>query len=170
LLASLPESLRQACLRGSYVAVQADDPTAGVPAPPNQGGPFISAPTRIPTASLSCPQVATSGANLILIRDFGEATNLGKKGFTADGAVSRLAASQGTRGGDCAKETRVNGRWLRADVDTGAIVCYTDASSGDAVLAWSYVDDAIMVRAINEHGDSKALYDFFLKTSTYIAP
>ena len=67
-------------------------------------------------------------------------------------------------------ETRVNGRWLRAGVDTGAIVCYTDASSGDAVLAWSYVDDAIMVRAVNEHGDSKALYDFFLKIATYIAP
>ena len=84
--------------------------------------------------------------------------------------ISRLAAIQGTTGGECARETRVNGRWLRAGVDAGAIVCFTDGSSGDAVLAWSYVDDAIMVRAINEHGDSKALYDFFLKTSSYIAP
>ena len=170
LLASLPGSLGQACERGSYVAVQADDLTAGVPAPPNQGGPFISAPTRIPTASLSCPQVATSGANLVLIRDFGEATNLGKKGFTADGAVSALRPAKVPEVANCSKQTRVNGRWLRAGVDTGAIVCYTDASSGDAVLAWSYVDDAIMVRAVNEHGDSKALYDFFLKISTYIAP
>ena len=43
-------------------------------------------------------------------------------------------------------------------------------SSGDAVLVWSYVDDAIMVRAVNEHGDSKALYDFFLTNALYIAP
>jgi serine/threonine protein kinase len=170
LLASLPATLRQACERGSYVAVQGDDPTAGVAAPPAQGGAFLSAPTRTPTASLSCPQVAASGANLVLIRDFGEPTNQGKAGFTADGAVSRLAASQGTRGGDCAIETRVNGRWQRAGVDTGAIVCYTDTSSGDAVLAWSYVDEAIMVRAVNEHGDSTALYDFFLQIARYIAP
>ena len=82
-------------------------------------------PGSLPTASLSCPQIATSGANLLQIRDFGDATNLGKQRLHADGAVSR-------RGGQAGHDrrqlrqgtTRVNGRWTRAGVDVGAIVCY----------------------------------------------
>ena len=66
--------------------------------------------------------------------------------------------------------TRVNGRWERSGVDAGAIVCFIDAPTGDAVIYWSYEDDAILVRAVNQRGDTAALYDYFLETARFIAP
>jgi hypothetical protein len=171
LLEALTPQLRESCERGSYAGVLGDVLGAGVPALPAAGGAIPGAPTRVPAASLSCPQTAASGANLIQVKDFGDATNLGKTGFTTEGAVSGVAAKQGTTGGDCSQEvTRVNGRWERSGADAGAIVCFIDGPTGDAVIYWSYEDDAILVRAVNQRGDTAALYDFFLETARFIAP
>ena len=165
LLALLPTPLQSTCERGSYAAVQGDIPNAGT------GGALGAQTSRRPMASLDCPQTAVSGANLVQIRDFGEATNLGKTGVTAEGAVSAVASKQGTTGGDCSRDvTRVNGRWARAGVDAGAIVCFTDTPTGDAVIYWSYEEEAILVRAVNQRGDTAALYDYFVDTSRFIAP
>ena len=165
LLKLLPSALAASCERGSYAAVQGDLPNAGT------GGALGAATTRVPVASLTCPQAAASGANLVQIRDFGEATNLGKTGVTAEGVVSAVASKQGTTGGECSQDvTRVNGRWALAGVDAGAIVCFTDPATGDAVLYWSYEDDAIVVRAVNQRGDTAALYDYFLQIARFIAP
>jgi hypothetical protein len=165
LLALLPLTIQGSCERGSYAAVQGDIPNAGT------GGALGPATTRLPNASLSCPQTAASGANLLQIRDFGDPTNLGKTGVTAEGAVSAVASKQGTTGGECSQDvTRVNGRWQRSGADAGAIVCFIDGPTGDAVLYWSYEDDAILVRAVNQRGDTAALYDYFLETARFIAP
>ena len=171
LLAILTAPLRDACERGSYAAVQGDAPNAGVPGLPGAGGALGAAARALPLASLSCTQTAASGANLLQIKDFGDATNLGKTGFTAEAAVSAVAARQGTTGGTCSRDvTRVNGRWERSGVDAGAIVCFIDIPTGDAVIYWSYEDDAILVRAVNQRGDTAALYDYFLETARFIAP
>jgi serine/threonine-protein kinase len=165
LLELLPSVLVGACERGSYAAVQGDIPNAGT------GGALGPATNRLPLASLACPQAAASGANLVQIRDFGEVTNLGKTGVTVDGMVSAVASKQGTTGGECSRDaTRVNGRWAQAGVDAGAIVCFTDPATGDAVLYWSYEGDAILVRAVNQRGDTAGLYDYFLETARFIAP
>jgi serine/threonine-protein kinase len=172
LLALLTPELRADCERGSYAAVSGDVPSApGGPAQPGPIGAAPAAPRAVPVASLSCPQIATSGANQLLIRDFGAATNQGKGGFTVAGAIGAVAGKQGAAGGICDKDTtRVNGRWDRAGIDSGAIVCFTDAATGDAVIYWSYEDDAILVRAVNQRGDTAALYDYFLETARFIAP
>jgi serine/threonine-protein kinase len=172
LLALLPPALAAECERGSYAASSGDVPSA--PGGPVQPGPIGAAPAAseaAPVASLSCPLTAASGANLIQVKDFGNATNLGKHGFTTEGAVSGVAARQGTTGGECSRDvTRVNGRWQRSGVDAGAIVCFIDIPTGDAVIYWSYEDDAILVRAVNQRGDVAALYDYFLETARFIAP
>jgi len=171
LLALLPPALAAACERGAYSTVQSDFPNAGVPAAPVAGGGFGSAPGAMPISSLACPQTAASGANLVQIKDFGDPVNLGAHGFTTEGAVSGVASKQGTSGGECSRDrTRVNGRWTRAGVDAGAIVCFIDRPTGDAVIYWSYEDDAILVRAANQRGDTAALYDYFLETARFIAP
>ncbi len=171
-LALLTPELQAACERGPYAAVSVDVPSA--PGGPPQPGPVGAAPAvprAVPVASLSCPQIATSGANLLQIRDFGASTNQGKVGFTVEGAISAVAGKQGAAGGICGKDTtRVNGRWDRAGIDSGAIVCFTDAATGDAVIYWSYEDDAILVRAVNQRGDTAALYDYFTTTKRLIAP
>ncbi len=172
LLALLTPELRADCERGSYAAVSGDVPSApGGPAQPGPIGAAPAAPRAVPAASLSCPQIATSGANLLLIRDFGASTNQGKAGFTVEGAIGGVAGKQGAAGGNCDRDTtRVNGRWDRAGIDSGAIVCFTDAATGDAVIYWSYEDEAILVRAVNQRGDTAALYDYFLETARFIAP
>ena len=72
--------------------------------------------------------------------------------------------------GDCAISKRANGRWQRAGTDVGAILCYTDSATGDAILWWTYDADAIVVKAINQRGDSAALYDCFEQTARFIQP
>ena len=172
LLAILTPELQAACERGSYAAVSVDVPSApGGPPQPGPVGAAPAAPRAVPVASLSCPQIATSGANLLLIRDFGASTNKGKHGFTVEGAIGAVAGKQGAAGGICGRDTtRVNDRWQRAGEDAGAIVCFTDAATGDAVIYWSYEDVAILVRAVNQRGDTAALYDYFTTTKRLIAP
>ena len=56
------------------------------------------------------------------------------------------------------------------DVDAGGMACYVDSTTGDAILYWSYKNDAILVKATNQKGDSKALYSFFQQVARFIAP
>ncbi len=72
--------------------------------------------------------------------------------------------------GDCSVSKRANGRWQRAGADVGAILCYTESTTGDAILWWTYDADAIVVKAINQRGDSAALYDWFEQTARFIQP
>jgi serine/threonine-protein kinase len=155
LLKALPDAATATCERGPYGKVGE-----------NQGAPPTS-----PLASLSCPQAIYSGATDFIVRQF-KFTGLsaGNHDFTTDAAVSDLAQRYGTRGGDCATEGRVNGRWALGSADAGAIVCYLEPTTGDAFLWWSYEDHAILVEASNPRGDRTALYAFFLSVARFIAP
>ena len=61
-----------------------------------------------------------------------------------------IAAGPPVPPGDCAVSKRANGRWQRAGTDVGAILCYTESATGDAILWWTYDADAIVVKAINQ--------------------
>jgi hypothetical protein len=75
-----------------------------------------------------------------------------------------------TTPGDCATSARASDRWELNGVDQGAMVCYVDPTTGDALLYWSYQDQQILVRATNKRGDSAALYEYFTQVARFIAP
>ncbi len=111
-----------------------------------------------PLASLACSPLASAGVNIVEIRKYPFlGTTAGNTGFTTEAAISDIAGERhGTTGGDCATRTRVNGRWELGDEDAGAIVCYLDPVTGDAVLWWSYKDASVLVRAANQRGEREA--------------
>jgi serine/threonine-protein kinase len=155
LLDPLPDVLEATCQRGRYNPLES-----------NNG-------RRTPIASLECTPGVTEGASSVLIRSFG--SDAAKSGYP--GAVISLIGGGGVYqsgppvpAGDCAVSKRANGRWQRAAADVGAIVCFTEAATGDAILWWTYDADAIVVKATSQRGDSDALYDYFLKTARFIAP
>jgi serine/threonine-protein kinase len=152
-VAAVRGGFSKTCGRGSYAAVT--------------GG----SRTREPLASLQCsPDIAT-GASEVVVRQFSPESV--KNGFVAD-VISDLANGSSSVShippGDCAVSARANGRWPLAGEDRGAIICYADKATGDALLWWSYDKDAIVVMARNARGDSAALYSFFDQSALFIAP
>ena len=154
LLKALPAEVAVDCERGSYTAIQSDTNV-----------------NARPMASLSCPQAISSGATNLLVRQFRfTGLSAGGSGFTTESAISNIVAGSRIPPGDCATSKRAGGRWELSDEDMGAIVCFTEVQTGDAVVYWSYEDDAILVKATNQRGDSAALYAFFLQVARFITP
>jgi hypothetical protein len=150
LLRALPVGVGETCVRGPYATVY--------------GGRDAT-----PLASLSCPLPISSGANGILIRQFrNTGLGAGRNGFTTDAAIPNPGGK--LKAGDCATTTAVTGRWSLAGVDMGAMACYIDGSTGDAIIWWSYRDLAVLVEATNQRGDSKALYSYFEQIARFITP
>ena len=50
------------------------------------------------------------------------------------------------------------------------MACFIDAGSGDAILYWSYAQDNVLIRAVNQKGDSKAVYQYFERLAQAITP
>jgi len=151
-IAALPGGLAQTCQRGSYAAVP---------------------PGIVPLASLECsPDVAT-GASQIVVKQFGpEYGGGGGHSVSAFSVVDIFTAYPFTNlpAGDCAEGSPAIGRWSLAGQVRGALACYTQEATGDALLYWIYEADALLVRARNARGDSPALYAFFEKNARFIAP
>jgi hypothetical protein len=155
LLGAMPEQWRGTCQRGRYNPLES-----------NNG-------SRTPIASLECAPGVSDGASSVLVRSFGpEAAKNGYPGgvlsLVGGGGVN--AAGPPVPPGDCAVSKRANGRWQRAGTDVGALLCYTESATGDAILWWTYDADALVVKAINQRGDSAALYDWFEQTARFIQP
>ena len=72
--------------------------------------------------------------------------------------------------GNCADGSPAIGPWSSTGRVRGTLACYTDETSGDALLYWSYDTESILVRARNLRGDAAALYDFFDRAARFIAP
>ena len=85
-------------------------------------------------------------------------------------AISGIARRYGTKGGDCATQTRVNGRWKLGDEDAGAIICYLDPTTGDAILWWSYKDASVLVKAVNQRGERPRSTRYFDRVARFIQP
>jgi serine/threonine-protein kinase len=153
LLAALPADLAETCARGSYKAT------------------LTGFGSGRPLASVTCTPLATSGVNTVDLRKYPFlGTTAGNTGFTTESAISDLAGRYGTTGGDCATKTRVNGRWTIGGEDIGAIVCFVDPVTGDAVLWWSYKNASVLVRAVNQRGEHEAAYGFFDQVARFIRP
>ncbi|HVQ22798.1 MAG TPA: serine/threonine-protein kinase, partial [Candidatus Saccharimonadia bacterium] len=158
LLALLRPELRSACQRGPYNFVEGTKDTG------SQRG-------ATPIASLGCPRDIASGASEVVIRQFSPAGATGGDGaFNTDLAISIVESSRATAPGDCATSAVASDRWELNGVDQGALVCYVDPTTGDAILYWSYQDQQILVKASNKRGDSAALYDYFTQVARFIAP
>lgn len=84
--------------------------------------------------------------------------------------VSFLAGSHRAQGSDCSTSKQAYGKWELAGSTAGFFVCYTDAATGDAYLYWTYDQPSMLVRAINQHGESSAVDGFFDKYAKFINP
>jgi len=151
-LAALPGGLAKTCQRGSYAAVP---------------------PGIMPLASLECsPDVAT-GASQVVVKQFSrESGGGGGHSVSAFNVVDifTMYPFRNLPAGDCAEGSPAIGPWSLAGQVRGALACYTQEATGDAILYWSYEADALLVRARNARGDSAALYAFFEKNARFIAP
>ena len=146
-VAAVPGGFAATCARGPYTAL----PSSGY----------------IPLASLECsPDVASAGASQVIVRQF-RPKNPSK-------SIVRSVFSTfpffDLPPGDCADGSSGIGTWSIAGQDRGALACYIDETTGDALLYWSYDEAAILVRARNPRGDAAALYSFFDKYAKFIAP
>jgi len=154
LLKALPDDVAATCERGPYNLVE-----------------WESGRGVTPIASLSCPRDISSGANDLVVRQFTfTGLSAGATGFTTESAISNIVQRGKIRPGDCATSTRAGGRWELSGEDMGAIVCFIDGPTGDAVVYWSYTDHAILVKATNQRGESDKLYAFFLQVARFISP
>jgi hypothetical protein len=151
LLAALPDALKNACERGPYNQVEGD------------------AGSGTPIASLNCVLAIESGANEVVVRRF-KNPGLTGGGFTIEGVISEIETGRQLKVGDCATSARAGGRWQLSGVDAGGMACFIDGQTGDAILYWSYKDDAILVKATNQKGDSAALYAYFQSVARFISP
>jgi serine/threonine-protein kinase len=158
LLARLPDAVKTACVRGPYEVVDGDNPIGG----------------GRPIASVTCTPAITSGANEVVIRAFTRSTGtggaIGNSGFTPDSGISAIEGRLNLKAGECSTSRRAGDRWELNGVDAGGMACFVDSTTGDAILYWSYKDDALLVKATNQKGDSKALYGFFQAVARFINP
>jgi hypothetical protein len=61
------------------------------------------------------------------------------------------------------------GRWSIGDQVVGAVVCHTETATGDAVMYWSYEDERVLVKAVNQRGEDEGLRQFFDSYRRFIA-
>ena len=153
LLETLPGELRSTCERGPYNVVEAGVRGFGQAA-------------IAPSSSVTCTYPVGAARPTVIVRRFGRAT----QGVTTDDVVSFIIGSRNIRPGDCASQPNAAGRWQLAEQDAGAIVCYTDTGTGDAVIYWSYQGEGILVKAIDQRGESAELYAIFQNLARFIAP
>jgi serine/threonine protein kinase len=154
LLQPLPAGLATSCGRGPYDTV-----------PYSQ---FSSLPA--PTASLSCDLSSTSGTTTMTIRRFPVALGQLEPGTNLLNLLRYFVGTRRIGSGDCSGANPSFGRWGVADADTGAVLCFVDGPTGDAIMYWTYDQPNILVKAVNQRGDLAALYDSFTKYARFIAP
>jgi tRNA A-37 threonylcarbamoyl transferase component Bud32 len=158
-VSAIPGGFSKTCVRGSYKVVGMRD--------------YIRMAT--PVASLECsPDVTTTGGSEIAVKKFLPETV--KIHFVQD-FIADLALAPGAQrpitvipAGDCADGSPAIGSWNIAGEVRGSIACYIDKATGDALLYWSFDEEAVLVRARNRRGDAAALYSFFDEYARFITP
>ena len=151
-IAAVPGGFANTCVRGSYAEVP---------------------PGLAPLASLGCsPDVATTGASEVVVRQFRPTTGFGghAPGSYTLKSIFTMYPFANLPPVDCAVSSPAIGPWSFAGQAPGTLACYSDETTGDALLYWSYDAAAILVRARNPKGDAAALYSFFDKYAKFIAP
>ncbi len=165
MLAALP-TLAKSCERGSYDVVKGE-PTTG--ATSGTLGAILPRAAK-PRASLACSPGAASGAGQVAIKRFAPIKAADSLAFTTESAVSAVVDRLQLPEGDCAVVARGQGRWDLGGNYRGAMACLVDAGTGDAILYWSYAEDNILIRAVNQKGNSKALYAYFERLARSVIP
>jgi hypothetical protein len=158
-VSAIPGGFAATCVRGSYRVVGMRD--------------YIRMAT--PVASLECsPDVTATGASEVAVKRFLPET---VEIHFVQAFVADLALAKGARAplvvipaGDCAAASPAIGPWSMAGKARGTLACYTDEATGDALLYWTYDQEAMLVRARNPRGDSGALFGFFDRSARFITP
>jgi serine/threonine protein kinase len=150
LLDRLPPDLAASCVRGPYE-----------PIGPGYPG---------PDSSVTCAPSIDAGVNSVTFRQFRPTVGTPIGQFEPSQFVAFVAGTHRARGQDCSSSSPAYGEWELTGSPAGFIVCFVDGASGDAFLYWTYDEPAILVRAINQRGDSSALYEYFTKIRRFIAP
>jgi hypothetical protein len=155
-LAVLPPEIAADCQRGSYATLA----TAA----------FEEWPA--PDVSVTCALPVDSGASSVLIRKF---PPLGTgQGFASSHTLNHFVDLYADRiarapAGDCSLMSPAVGRWSIGDQVVGAVVCHTETATGDAVMYWSYEDERVLVKAVNQRGEDEGLRQFFDSYRRFIA-
>jgi class 3 adenylate cyclase len=137
-------------------------------------GPYDPVGDEIPVASLECSPGVETGANEVIVRQFGRSPSGDSSGW---GRIERRVIRK-TPGswrvavapGDCATSRQAYGDWTVGAEKRGWLICYVESDTGDALLEWTYDPEEILVAARNQRGDSSALYGFFKRVARFIAP
>ncbi len=125
----------------------------------------------MPMASLRCTPDISTGANLVVARQFrNTGLSAGNGGFTTDIGDLGDRGTQEHPSRGLRDLAQAGGRWTRNGADAGAMACFIDVTTGDAELWWSYKDRRLLVTASNQRGDLAALYAFFERVGRFIAP
>jgi class 3 adenylate cyclase len=158
-LATLPDSFAGTCHRGPYQLTREADK------------PYPDEMEQVPIASVECAPPLSLGTSDLLVRQY--ASESTRESFVT-GYVAGISGGPSfttpIQPGDCATTRRAIGRWSAEGRDRGAVVCWTDATTGAAQLVWSDEAANLIVQAVNPTGDFGALYRFFHKYAEFIAP
>jgi serine/threonine protein kinase len=126
-----------------------------------------------PIASVDCALDVESGSSSILVRKFapiGSGAGVGNS-LSLENFVNYLADRiANAPSGDCTATSPAVGSWASGGEHAGAIVCYTDPASGDAVVYWTYQDDRVLIKATNQRGNTEALRRFAESAMRFFKP
>jgi hypothetical protein len=153
---------------------RADISTAGCTRGPYTSlGSFSFEEFPSPIASVDCSIGVLSGASSILVREFGPVGT--GEGFQTALSIEEFVRYLADRighapAGDCAMTSPAFGHWTSGDDAGGAIACYTDSASGDAVMYWTYEGARVLVKVTNERGETGALRDFVERAQRFFRP
>ena len=97
------------------------------------------------------------------------------EGFASGHSIETFVDYLGDRiakapAGDCALTSPALGDWASGGEAGGRSTCYTDPASGDAVAYWSYGEDRVLIKAINQRGDVEALREFVISSQRFFRP
>ena len=147
LVLALPDDLPADCVRGAEELLTT-----------RQG------PSLKPRAHVTCALTGGSAPDVI------DGYLLPPTDFGFWDVLEAIAQREGAAEGNCATSPEARGSWQIDDRGAGAIVCYRDPGTGDAVIAWGNFDARALFLAVDTAGDSAALYDWFAANAADIVP
>jgi serine/threonine-protein kinase len=117
-----------------------------------------------PRGHVSCRLLGGAGPDVI--EGFDLTTGTDVRGWDV---VDRLARDLEATAGPCGLTGAASEVWQADGDDRGAVVCYADAETGDAVITWSQ-DDFVLYRAVASDGDRAGLLRWWQENAPNMAP
>lgn len=110
-------------------------------------------------ASLRCDLQLSASADEVWVDEFRTAETL-------EGAFATEVARVRAPPGECETDSIAHGTWAVPNVHSGSLLCYEE--QGEAWLAWTYLDERILMKARRADGDAAALYAWWRETAIFL--